>query len=240
MDLDLLKYRQMIGQKLRDQADKKVQIDKKVERGKLNNSVCLKPNMKPNIKQMVDNESDSDSGSESDIDLKDIAGGKFNFIKSVKKAGKSINDEIKPEAKVNVEEGGKFNLGKSFKKMGKSISKDVNTGAKIMKDTAIKTGASLAGKEAGEYLYSGLKEAGKSVMNYAPEIAEDAGVAVAENPELLLLAAGIAKKEKKVKKTHKVSDKEKKRHALVSKLMKQHGISLPEASKLIKSKNINY
>lgn len=131
-----------------------------------------------------------------------------------------------------------MHIGKSLKHIGKSIGNDLGKGAKIVKDTAIKTGATMAGKEAGTYLYNGLKEAGKTAMEYAPEIAEDAGMTVAENPELLLMAAGM-EKVKKEKRPRKVSDKEKRRHALVSKLMSKHNISLPEASQLIKSKIFN-
>lgn len=227
MNMDLIKYRQMIGKKLRDQVDKNVQVDRRIAQGSNTG----------NIRNNVRFKNDSDT--ESELDLNAIKGGKFNFIKDIKKAGKSIQNQ----APVNVAvSGGKINVGKSLKHLGNSIGKDLGKGAKMFKDTAIKTGATMAGKEAGEYLYSGLKEAGKNMMNYAPEIAEEAGMTVAENPELLLAAAGMqkVKKEKKEKRPRKVSDKEKRRHALVSKLMIKYNISLPEASKLIKSKNMQY
>lgn len=224
MNMDLIKYRQMIGKKLRDQIDNNVQVDRKMAQGaNANNNVRMK----------------NDSDSESELDLKAIQGGKFNFIKDIKKAGKSIGNQ----ANVNVAvSGGKVNVGKALKHLGNSIGKDIGKGVKVFKDTAISTGANLAGKEAGEYLYSGLKDAGKSIMNYAPEIGEEAGMAVAENPELLLMAAGMekVKKEKKEKRPRTVSEKEKRRHALVSKLMIKYNMSLPEASKLIKSKNLQY
>jgi hypothetical protein len=51
-----------------------------------------------------------------------------------------------------------------------------------------------------------------------------------------MLAAGM----KKVKKTRIVSEKEKRRHVLVKKIMKKQGVSLPEASNFIKSNNIKY
>jgi hypothetical protein len=79
-------------------------------------------------------------------------------------------------------------------------------------------------------------EAGKSMLSSAPVIGEEAGMAVAENPELLMLAAGM----KKVKKTRIVSEKEKRRHVLVKKIMQKQGVSLPEASNFIKSNNIKY
>jgi hypothetical protein len=214
MNLDLIKYRQMIAKKLRDQTDKNVQVDQKIAKGSNMNNIrnnvrYLTPNMPTKHVQNENNAvQDSDSDSDSELDWDAIKGGKFNFVKSIKKAGKSFGND----------------LGK---------------GAKIVKDTAIKTGATMAGKDAGQYLYNGLNEAGKDVMNYAPEIAEDAGMTVAENPELLLMAAGM-EKVKKEKRPCKISDKEKKRHALVKQLMSKHNISLPEASKLIKSKNIQY
>jgi hypothetical protein len=51
-----------------------------------------------------------------------------------------------------------------------------------------------------------------------------------------MLAAGM----KKVKKTRIVSEKEKRRHVLVKKIMQKQGVSLPEASNFIKSNNIKY
>jgi hypothetical protein len=45
---------------------------------------------------------------------------------------------------------------------------------------------------------------------------------------------------RKPKRTRTVSEKEKRRHALVRKLMQQHGCSLAEASRHIKENNIQY
>ena len=45
---------------------------------------------------------------------------------------------------------------------------------------------------------------------------------------------------KKPRKKREQSQKEKNRHELVRKLMKEHGLTLPEASKHIKQNNINY
>jgi hypothetical protein len=229
MEFDIQKYRQMIGKKLIDQVDKQVAVDRKlIDRKKSKDSdFAIKPNVKKIVAQY---NSDSDSDSDSDINLKAIAGGKFNFIKSIKNASKE------PKTVENVSKGGKIHIGKSLKNIGHSIVKDVSKGATIIKDTAIKTGANMAGKEAGEYLYNGLKEAGKSMLSSAPVIGEEAGMAVAENPELLMLAAGM----EKVKKTRIVSEKEKRRHVLVKKIMKKQGVSLPEASNFIKSNNIKY
>jgi hypothetical protein len=235
--MDLQKYREMIGKKLLDQIDRKIAVDKKIERGNvghikvknpINNKVKVQSDSEIDLSSDSADSADSDSGSDSDSDME---GGKLDFVKSVKKAGK----------KMVKEEGGKFSfkkMGKSLKHVGNEIGKDVKKGAKMVKDTAVKTGAQMAGKEAGEYLYNGIKQAGKDFMQYAPEVAEDAGMTVAENPELLL-AAGV-EKEKKPKRTRNVSDRERKRHAMVRKVMQKYGVSLPEASKMIKTKNIKY
>ena len=132
--------------------------------------------------------------------------------------------------------GGKFHFVKSLKSAGKSIGKDAVKVANTTKNVALKTGASLAGKEAGTYIYNGLKEAGQSAMQYAPEIGEEAGMTVAENPELLMMAAGM----KKPKQKRQLSQKQLNRNKLVKALMDKHGISLPEASKYVKDHNLNY
>ena len=75
-------------------------------------------------------------------------------------------------------------------------------------------------------------------MASAPELAtagEVAGETVAENPELVLLAAGMKKK-----RTRRVSEKEMNRHKLIRQLMDKYDISLCEASKIIKQKNLKY
>jgi hypothetical protein len=45
---------------------------------------------------------------------------------------------------------------------------------------------------------------------------------------------------KKPRKKREVSTKEKNRHALIRKLMKEHGLTLAESSKYIKENNLSY
>ncbi len=66
--------------------------------------------------------------------------------------------------------------------------------------------------------------------------AETALPVAEEVAPLALLAAGM----KKPRRTRQVSQKEANRHALIRKLMQQHGCSLAEASKYIKEKNLAY
>ena len=65
---------------------------------------------------------------------------------------------------------------------------------------------------------------------------------MAEAPEigvpLMLATSGSGMKKPKQKRQQ--SEKQKRRHALVSKLMREHGCSLGDASKYIKEHNIDY
>lgn len=72
MNLDLIKYRNMIGKKLCDQ------IDKRIAQG------SGMGNVRNNVRYATPT-SDSDSDSDSELDLNAIKGGKFNFVKSIKK-----------------------------------------------------------------------------------------------------------------------------------------------------------
>jgi len=244
MQLDLSKYRQHIAQRLTANAYHQAQIDEKIangeniEGGKIKMPKFLKDvgneivkdvkstaktagkemlkqgvnNLKNDIKQGVMNSA--------------VEGGKMEYMDDIKKSADKM-EEVK---------GGKFSLGKVFK----SVGNDIKKGANEIKNTAIKTGAQKLGKEAGEYVYNGVKEAGKKFMEATPEMemgAEEAGMTVAENPELLMVAAGM---EKPKKRTRTVTDEQKRRSAKVRELMHKHGISLPEASKYIKQNNIKY
>lgn len=230
MDLDLMKYRQMIAKRLQDNVRKQSEVDKHIETG----GFC-------------------DSDSESSINIDDIRAGRFNFAQGVKYAKKESSPLVKPPRKIvkkkladiieikannnndHIPEGGKFHFVKSLNKAVKSIgnegAKDLKTGANLVKQEVIKQGA----KEAGQYLYSGMKEAGKDFMTYAPEVAEGAATTAAENPELMLLAAGM--KEKKPRKKRNLSESEKQRHSLIKQYMQKYGVSLPEASSMLKKKN---
>ena len=87
------------------------------------------------------------------------------------------------------------------------------------------------------------------VKDYAKTALKEGAMALAEtNPELMPLVPianygidkAIGSGIKKPRKKREQSQKEKNRHELVRKLMKEHGMSLPEASKHIKQNNINY
>jgi hypothetical protein len=106
--------------------------------------------------------------------------------------------------------GGKFNFLKSFKKVGDGV-KTMATIAKGAKDI-YNVGKSIA-----------------STMKTVEPMAEEA-MPLAE------VAAGM----KKPRKKRQVSEKETRRHNLIKKLMKEHGLTLAEASKHIKQNNLSY
>lgn len=213
MDFDLQKYRAHIAKKLMNNTAKTAIIDNVKKSGAMRrfNDVNVSPDISDHENESVD-------------------GGKMDYVKRLKE---SIGKKSKKPSE-NVE-GGKFSFKKAFKSVGKTIEHTANDVGK----TALKTGANLAGKDLGQYVYNGIKEAGKGFAEYAPAVAEDAGLAVESNPELLLLAAGLdPPKRKSTKKT--ISAKERSRLDLVKKLMERYNISLPEASKMIKDKNLKY
>ncbi len=78
---------------------------------------------------------------------------------------------------------------------------------------------------------SALRE-GKSVLQHEILSRLSSPSSVAEEaPEMALAGAGMKKK-------RKVSEKMNRRHDLVRKLMKEHGMTLPEASSYIKEHNL--
>lgn len=85
----------------------------------------------------------------------------------------------------------------------------------------------------------GIKFAKKNIgklMTGAEEVLPEALPVAEEAAPLMLMAAGM----KKPKCTRRVSEKEANRHALVRKLMKQHGCTLGKAWKHIKEENLSY
>ena len=131
-------------------------------------------------------------------------------------------------------EGGKFHFMRTMKHIGKSVAKDLGKVGKAVKNSAIKSGS----EELGKYVYNGLKTFGSEALPvaeaYGPEVGEAA-----------LLAAGLPdeKPEKKPRKPRKPTpqtEKQKRRQALVKHLMNKHGVSLPEASAIIKKHNMKY
>tara|TARA_B100002003_G_scaffold177284_1_gene165189 strand:- start:286 stop:867 length:582 start_codon:yes stop_codon:yes gene_type:complete len=118
------------------------------------------------------------------------------------------------------EQGGKVHFLKHMKGFGKSVAKFGKKAGKAISNEVIKQGSQQLGKMA--------LEGAKDFMTYAPVVAEEGAP--------LLLAAGM----KKPKRKRLLSDKEKRRHILVRKIMNEHGCSLPEASKYIKQHNLTY
>ncbi len=118
------------------------------------------------------------------------------------------------------EQGGKVHFLKHMKGFGRSVAKFGKKAGRTISNEVIKQGSQQLGKMA--------LEGAKDFMTYAPVVAEDALP--------LLLAGGM----KKPKRKRLLSDKEKRRHALVRKVMKEHGCSLPQASKHIKENNLTY
>lgn len=132
----------------------------------------------------------------------------------------SSDDETEPAI-----QGGKIHFVKSMKKFGKDFGTSLKqAGIKEATNAIAKEGVDFAKKNIGS-LISGAE----AVLPEALPIAEEAA-------PLMLMAAGM----KKPKRTRKVSDKEKRRHELVRKLMNKHNCSLAEASSFIKENNIQY
>jgi hypothetical protein len=131
----------------------------------------------------------------------------------------SSSDEEEPAV-----QGGKIHFMKSMKKFGKDFGTS-------LKKAGIKEATNAIAKEGVNFAKKNIS----SLINGAEEVLPEA-LPIAEETSPLLLAAG----EKKPRRTRKVSDKEKRRHELVRKLMKKHGCSLSEASSHIKENNLEY
>jgi hypothetical protein len=183
-----------------------------------------------------------------DVDVnsvdEDFRGGRFNLGKSLKGAskvvgkealkmgskiasdvGKKVSDKIVSSATDAINQqlvGGKmhkFNFVKSMKHIGSALK----VGTDVAKNV-VKSGVKQLTDAGVNAIKSGLE-------TYAPTIGMDA---VETAP--LLLAAGM----KKPKRARKVSQREMNRHALIRKLMNDHGCSLAEASKHIKQNSLDY
>ena len=123
-----------------------------------------------------------------------------------------------------VVQGGKIHFIKSMKHLGKDFGHalkkaGINEASKVIAQEGVKFAKNNIGK-----LISGAEEVLPEALPIAEEIAP------------LALAAGM----KKPKRIRQVSDKEKRRHALVRKLMEKHNCTLAAASKHIKEKNLEY
>ena len=157
-------------------------------------------------------------GSMTDYDS-DEEGGSIVPKKIVRKAMKKIK-AIEDEA-VDSVNGGKVHFMKSMKKFGSDFGTSLRkAGIQEATKTIAQEGVKFAKNNIGS-LMSGVETA----LPVAEEVAP-----------LALMAAGM----KKPRRTRQVSQKEANRHALIRKLMQQHGCSLAEASKYIKEKNLAY
>lgn len=152
-------------------------------------------------------------------DVDELEGGKIHFLKHMNKIGKSIAHTAKHVA----HDVNKVAHSKEMKAVGKF---------------ALDTGKEIGQAATSEVVKQGSKALGDFAVNSAKTfLAEAPGMAMEAAP-LMLMAAGIP--DKKPRKKRVVSDKEKRRHALVRELMNEHKCKLCEANAYIKQNNIDY
>jgi hypothetical protein len=113
-------------------------------------------------------------------------------------------------------------IGKSLKKIGKSVGKVVvplatDVGKNIVKNIATKQGQAYIEKQLAKYAAEAL-----------PVIEETAPLLLAAGRKVGRVSGGL------------VRDRRSARASLVKKIMKEHGVSLPEASKYIKEHGLEY
>jgi hypothetical protein len=147
---------------------------------------------------------------------KELEGGSLkSFGRSLSRGFKKLNKDLAP-------------VGKALAPVGKFIGKEVV--APVVKDFATKEGRKFLAKQLEKF----------AVQDVLP---------VAEEAAPLMLAAGRRRKsncsgcsgcEGGKRKPSLGSDKRSARAALVRQIMKQHGMSLPEASRYIKENGISY
>lgn len=113
-------------------------------------------------------------------------------------------------------QGGKMNFIKSLKGIG-------NTVGKVVLSESLKP----VGRAIGDSIVS----SGKALFN--PATMATVGEGALEEAPLVLAAAGVKKK-------RQVSEKTKRRHELIKKLMKQHHCSLADANSYISKHNLKY
>jgi len=123
-------------------------------------------------------------------------------------------------------EGGKFHFVKSMKHLGHSVQQTGEQFGTALKKAGINEATKAIAQEGVKYAKNSI---GQLMTGEALPVAEEAA-------PMMLMAAGM----KKPKRTRRVSQKEANRHALIRKLMQQHGCSLAEASRHIKEENLDY
>ena len=146
----------------------------------------------------------------------------------------------RPRAPKQVEEeedeaeydGGKFHFVKSMKHLGHSMKKTGQEFGTALKKAGINEASKVIAQEGVKFAKDNI---GKMISG-AEAIAPEALPVAEEAAPLMLMAAGM----KKPKRTRTVSEKEKRRHALVWQLMQQHGCTLGEASRHIKEEGLSY
>ena len=223
--MDLKQYKQHIRDQLLHGVKNQIEIDKRIQDGVKLKGKGIKPKQTEDLDIF------------SDLPIRARKpGGLLNpkLAKKVRELQKSAIPTINMDDDNEEIHGGKFNFVKSISHATKDIGNVAKTASKAVVNEVIKQGS----KEAGKAIVESAKTTAKGFMASAPELAtagEVAGETVAENPELVLLAAGMKKK-----RTRRVSEKEMNRHKLIRQLMDKYDISLCEASKIIKQKNLKY
>jgi hypothetical protein len=219
--MDLKQYKEKITRQLLEDVRKQIEKEHKIATN------TYKPNVR-NIKQT--------KKVVKAIEEANYINQPANIVKSKPKPKPKEESDEETE-----EEGGKMHFLKHMKHFGQNIAK---TGKKVVSkvgDQIVNEGSKQIGNAAVGAMAAkvALSSAAAPVAGEAAVIGTEAAIVGAEALPYapLLLAAGM--KEKKVKKTRVVNDKEKRRHALVKEIMSK-GYSLPEASKYIKEHNLTY
>jgi len=120
--------------------------------------------------------------------------------------------------------GAQAKQAKSYERLGKKYAKE------IMGAESDMVGSGFWG-DFKKGFNSVVKPVAKVVKAVAPIIPHPAG----QVAPAVLSAVGLGKKPKKPR---KLSEKQRKRNAMVSKLMKEEGMTLPQASRHIKANNL--
>lgn len=113
------------------------------------------------------------------------------------------------------------------------VEQELVGGKSFFKSKAFKNvtrGISHVAKDVGHEV---LKQGVKKLGNYALDALEQEGPMLAEEAPMLAMGAGMRKK-------RVVSAKMKRRHAIIKKLMKEHGLTMTEANSYITKHNIKY